>query len=142
MGGIPELPDDVTDLSDPELMQAFRRLQGWLKFLGTQLALAEVDEKNATSKVASVRSKLKSACRNELRENGISKPTEAELKETVDDHPMLCSANQALEELYAYRKLVGSLHQGVDGDVAICSRELTRRLGTADRDHRAARWST
>src|ERR1700733_11875161 len=54
-GDMPSMPEDVTELSDPELMRLFRGLQGWTKFLGTQLALAETDEKNATAKVASVR---------------------------------------------------------------------------------------
>src|SRR5580692_10255151 len=48
---IPALPDDITDLGDSALMSLFRRLMGWQKYLATQLALSEVDEKHAKNRL-------------------------------------------------------------------------------------------
>ena len=48
------VPDDVTELSDSALMKLFGRLSGWQKYLATQLALAEVDEKYLSRRLARI----------------------------------------------------------------------------------------
>lgn len=124
---IPPLPDDVTELGDSALMSLFRRLMGWQKYLATQLALAEIDEKQAKNRLGRV-------------EKGFDfrKPAD---KERAAADPRYEDAMELQQDAYAYRRIVEALHGTVENDTFFCSRELSRRLGMADRDRRDARYS-
>lgn len=130
---IPTLPDDITEVSDSRLMRLFRDLMGWQKYLGTQLALAEVDEKYATRRLNRAES--------DAVINAEGKSV-TEKKAAAKSSPFLVEAVEELDDAYAYRKLVESLHDGVEKDTFLCSRELSRRLGTRDRESRDARYTT
>lgn len=125
---VPALPTDVTELTDSALMKLFRRLMGWQKFLATQLALAEADEKYYARNLA-------------RRKERYDKRKAADKEEAAQD-TTLQELEESHSEADAYRRLVASLYAGLESDTFLCSRELTRRLGTADRDHREARWNT
>jgi hypothetical protein len=124
---IPPLPDDITELGDSALMSLFRRLMGWQKYLATQLALAEVDEKHAKNRLGRV-------------EKGFDfrKPAD---KERAASDPLYEDCMDLQQEAYAYKRVVEALHGTVENDTFFCSRELSRRLGMADRDRREARYN-
>jgi hypothetical protein len=125
---MPDLPDDVTELSDSSLMKLFRRLMAYQKFLGTQLALAEADEKYFARKMSRL-------------EKGYDFRKAADKEASANDTALKEAEEFSLTST-AYRRLVDAIHAGVEADTFICSRELTRRLGTADRDSRSNRWTT
>lgn len=124
---MPSIPDDITELPDSALMTLFRKLMAWQKYLGTQLALAEVDEKSSTRKLARYEKRY------DFRK--------AADKERAANDPDYDLVSESTQEAYAYRRLVEALYATVEGDTFLCSRELSRRLGTADRDHRNARFN-
>jgi hypothetical protein len=125
---LPPLPEDLSDLPDSALMKLFGQLTQWQKYLGTQLALAEVDEKSSARTLARV-------------EKGYDFRKPGDKVRAAAD-PAYEAAIVAAQDTFAYRRLVDALHGSVDSDAFLCSRELTRRLGTADRDHRNARLNT
>lgn len=125
---MPSVPEDVTELSDSSLMKLFRLLMGWQKYLATQLALAEVDEKYSSRRLARL-------------EKGFDFRRIAD-KERAAKDPDYEAAGDAQQEAFAYRRVVESLHDSVSQDTFMCSRELTRRLGSSDRENRNARFNT
>jgi hypothetical protein len=96
--------------------------------MATQLALAEVDEKSCTRRLTRIE-----------KSYDFRKPAD-KARAAADQNYDL--ALERADEAHAYRRLVEALHATVEQDTFFCSRELTRRLGTADRDHRNARWNT
>jgi len=129
---IPRPPHDITDVGDSTLMTLFREITGWLNYLGSQLAIAEVDEHAAKENVTRAESsaRMKSTAR-----------TATEQKAEAHGSTEVTQAQEEHTSRYAYRKLVASLYAGLDRDSFLISRELSRRLGSFDRDSRAGRYS-
>jgi hypothetical protein len=55
----------------------------------------------------------------------------------ADDDLALAKENE--QKAFAYRRLVEALHSAVEGKSFVVSRELSRRIGRADRDRRNER---
>jgi hypothetical protein len=109
-------------------MRLFRRLMAWQKYLATQVALAEADEKYYARKLT--------------RKEKMYDQRKAADKEAAANDPALQELQDAAIDYDAYRRLVSAVADGVSSDTFLCSRELTRRLGTADRTSRDNRWNT
>lgn len=130
---MPGLPRDVTDLSEPDLMERFSEMTGWVNFLGTQLASAIVDEESAKSVLDKIRAI--GAVRNR------SEKTVTAAKARVYEDDDFNEAHEAYEALYAYRKLIESRYNAADRNSAVLSRELTRRTSRSDRENRNRRYN-
>lgn len=126
-GEMPDLPPDLTELGDSGLMVLFRQVVGWQKYLATQLALAETDEKSATRKLHQME------MRYDFRRSG------AKAKAAGD--PAYEQATEDVQRAFAYRRLVDALHAGIEQDGFLVSRELSRRLGNNHLDRRDSRWN-
>lgn len=50
-------------------------------------------------------------------------------------------AQAAKQDAFAYRRMLQAVYDSADKRATLLSRELTRRVGRADRDSRAGRWS-
>lgn len=138
IGETPELPSDLTELGDSALMTLFRKIMAWSKYLATQLAMAEIDEKDANAKVT----RAEAHARQEVAKSAEVKLSATEIKAEAYEYKPYRMAAEAAQDIYAYRKLVNSLSEGLEQDAFLLSRELSRRLGTADRDSRDRRWNT
>lgn len=124
----PELPDDPTELSDSALMVMFTRMTKWSEFLGTQLAVAEVDESYAEA----ILDKTKTLLGIDLRTNhGKEAAKSEEYWDLVD----------AYNEAKAYRKLIKVKFDNAERNSAMLSRELTRRVNRDSREGRVERYS-
>jgi hypothetical protein len=95
--------------------------------------MAEVDEKYAGRRMDRAEGNARSAAEGR---------NVTEKKARAYQEPGYVAAGEELSEAYAYRRAVQSLHESVGADVFVCSRELSRRLGSADLDRRSARHST
>ena len=126
----PPIPRDLPDLPDTELMDLFRLVNQWRKYLRVQLAAAEIDESSAAAAAAAIEAAA-------LARSGAKTVTQAKAAARDDDS---YAAAQALHaETYAYRKLVAALAENLEGDAFLLSRELTRRTAEAPADRRANR---
>lgn len=126
-GSPPELPEELTELRDYELMELFTRLNRWSAHLGYQLSAAQVDERYAGLRVE----KLTALA--QIRNKGGSVSA---MKAAAFADGDLVAAKEEEQEAYAYKKLVEALYNAIDGKSFVVSRELTRRIGRNDRDRR------
>jgi hypothetical protein len=120
----PDVPRDLTEVRDRELMNLYQGLNSWVKYLGVQLAAAEVDESSAERAVTRI----------EAREGYDFRKVDA--KQRAYEDKAYQDAKDAQEAARGYRKMVGALYQNVDHDSFHVSRELTRRTARAPRDGR------
>lgn len=130
----PDLPDDLTDLDDSELMTLFSRLTRWTNYLGAQLAAAEVDERYASA-VLDKHKALKQIA------NSTEKTVTAAKARAYEDPEYLDVLDKA-QAAYAYRKMISMMFEATDRKSALLSRELTRRVNRAPREGRDDRWGT
>lgn len=135
-GEIPEVPLDLADLSDDDLMEALREHSEWASHLGQELAVAEIVEEAAQDIYESLRTRhmiaLEPASRNETM-------TERRARaEILDD---VAEAKDEWRSSRAYRKLVANIAEAAERRASNISREITRRVGRDGPDRRSTRWT-
>lgn len=133
---IPSLPEDITVLSDEDLMLLFTALTSWADYAGTRAAAAMVDERAAESnlEIQEARTLL-----NSHDPKSKSPVTFAKAQRLLDEE--VSEHRTKYEAAYAYRKLVEVLAANTERDAAAVSRELTRRTKNYGVEQRASRFS-
>lgn len=133
VGAIPEIPNDLLDLGDGEVMGLMTEFTRWASHLSVQLALAEVDERWAEAEMEKQRALalLDGSAKDVTRTKAAAYKSDAYL-----------DAEQAYFERMAYRKLVAPLYANADRWAALLSRELTRRINAEPRSRRIDRSTT
>lgn len=132
---MPTLPDDLTDLPDDELMELFTKFIAWSGFAATQLALAEIDERDAEKRLKRAEQAAMSSSWSKDSRVALAK-AEASLS------PEVQKVSDQLDVVYNYRKLVGVMASNLEREAALVSRELTRRTSTFDGGRRRERFNT
>ena len=133
---VPEIPTRITEMDDRALMNLFVRHTRWRGYLSGQQAMAEVDERFAEDHLKILEAKAL------IRDWGGSKEDRiavARAERVLD--PDVQAAMDNLQLAYARRKLTGALVEASDKNVAVISRELTRRVGNEPTERRDRRWS-
>lgn len=118
-----ELPHDITTLSSEQLGEKFTALTAWADYAASQLAIAIIEERAAQKKLDFLEnkllvSKMGSAVKGE-------RITLVKAQIAIDQD--ILDLSQEYEEKYAYRKLVEVVNNNYERDIALVSRELTRR---------------
>lgn len=129
---IPQIPVDITEIGDEDLMVLYSKFTAYADFIGVQVAVAHVDERQREKRISSLESSMMA------RPDGKPEGRVTFAKAAVAADPAVIAQKVALETAYAYRKLIESLAANVERDTALVSRELTRRTSTSTR---SARWS-
>lgn len=132
--GLPDVPKDITEIPDRDLMELFRKLNHWAKYLGLQLAAAQVDERYADWTVEKLQAFAQIANKSEKNV--------ATMKALAFEDEGYVAARENQMAAYAYRKSVETIYNGIERDHAQVSRELTRRLGRNEREGRSGRSSS
>jgi hypothetical protein len=118
-----QLPADITAISSEQLGELFTKLTSWTDYIASQKVMAELDER------ASLKKK-------DLFENtmlikrmgaGVKGERITTVKAEISIHPEMIELENEYEEKYAYRKLVEMLLNNHERDLALVSREITRR---------------
>lgn len=121
----PELPADITELDDEELMLLYVGFSAYSDFVNTQLACAIVDEKT----LERVMDYEESAAM--IRAQAANpKTTVTTLKAIVDNDDKAVFARSNHLNKYAYRKMLETMANNCERSTAVCSRELTRRTSS------------
>jgi hypothetical protein len=117
------LPADITLLSSEQLGEKFTVLTAWADYASTQLAIAQIEERSAQRKLDLLENKLLVQRMGTAVKGERITLVKAEIAvdETVQGLAM------DYEEKYAYRKLVEMMLANYERDIALVSRELTRR---------------
>lgn len=105
----------------------------WAAYAGGQLAIAAVAEKECEDRLATAQAKAAVAAKAEK--------TVAAQKAVAADDPEVQAATQALTDAYARRKILESVHAGLEAKGKVISRELTRRTGTSAMENRTGKWA-
>lgn len=129
---IPDVPRDVTVISDRKLMTLFSEYVSWQNYAATRLAECEVEEERAQAAVR-------------YEEAIAMSMAPATAKVTVTRANMATSktmqtARERALEAYASRKLTQVVYANCERVVALISRELTRRVGREGPERRMNRW--
>jgi len=120
----PTIPSDLSDITDEELMELYSQLVAYLDFVTVQLAVAETDERMGEKRL----SRLQAS-----KMGTVTEKTVSAAKAKVASDPDVVLVLEEVDALYAYRKLVEAVHQNLDRNVSLASRELTRRTTTGKR---------
>lgn len=131
---LPDLYADLTELTGNRLMSLMVDFVNWTTYAGGQLAIAAVNEKECEGHLAIAQARAAVAARTEK--------TVAAQKAMAADDPEVQEATAALTEAYARRKILESVHAGLEAKGRVISRELTRRTGTSSLENRTGKWGT
>lgn len=134
---VPRLPRDPTELTDSQMMELLARYTAHASYIGTMVAMAEIDEAEAENNMETVGATI-------MVKNwgGTSADRVSLAKAHRETDPEYLKARAVHSEAKAYRKLVSRLYDNVDGEKATISRELTRRVGREPAERRDRRWNT
>lgn len=124
---MPQLPPDLTELGDRDLMGLYQKYVAWSDYISVQVSCAQVDERNAMRNL-------------EMHENASllmlqargKKVTEA--RNEMKSDPALEAWRDAAFGAEAYRKMIESLLNNCERDASLISRELTRRTTESRRE--------
>lgn len=132
---LPQLPADISSVSDGELMALFSQITAFTNFLNTQLSCAEIDERRAEKNLGAVEDHAM------IREHSgkAAKDTVTFLKTKIAADPEVMKAREDYESKYAYRKLIDSMADNASRDAMLVSRELTRRTAGSNANTRGQR---
>ena len=129
---IPDLPLDITVVSDDRLMQLFSEYVQWQNFAATEFALAEVNEAKAEANVRRIE-----AVGFVLASPG-AKVTDT--RAAINTSTEMTKARDDVLDAYAKRKLTGVMKENCERTASLLSRELSRRIGGSDLQRRQMRW--
>jgi hypothetical protein len=117
------LPSDITALSSEQLGEKFTVLTAWADYAATQLAVAQIEERSAQRKLDLLENTLL------VRKMGTAVKGEriTLVKAQIATDQDVLDLAQDYEDKYAYRKLVEMMLANYERDIALVSRELTRR---------------
>lgn len=120
---IPDIPYDITTLSDDKLMEMFAVYTAWLNFAASKLAEAEIDELKAESNLRYTQATvLVGGWDSNAKE---SRVTVAKAGRDLD--PQVVKAEGDLLVVKATRKMTGVLYANCERSAQLMSRELSRR---------------
>lgn len=126
-----ELPEDITVLSSEQLAEVFTALTAWADYLASQAAMAMLEERAAQKALDLEENKMLIT-----RMGSAVKGERITLvKAQIAADPKIVELSQDYEDKYAFRKLVDMLLTNHERDIALVSREITRRAN----DQRALR---
>lgn len=130
---LPEVPLDLAELTDDDMMTLFVQLTRWTDYLAWEFAIAEVEEHSAevVLEKAKALGLLANWAGGKEDRTTVSKAQAANTPEVVE-------WQSAYDVAYARRKMTGMLFGKAERDAAVVSRELTRRTGRHDSNSRRA----
>jgi hypothetical protein len=117
------LPADITLLSSEQLGEKFTVLTAWADYAASQLAVAQIEERTVQRKLDFLENKML------VQRMGTAVKGEriTLVKAQIAVEPEIQDLSIEYEEKYAYRKLVEMMLSNYERDIALVSRELTRR---------------
>lgn len=117
------LPSDITAIPSEELGALFTRLTAWTDYIASQLTMAQLEERAALKK--------KDYAENVMLVKRMGAQVKGErvtaVKAEIAVNQDIVDLDNDYEEKYAYRKLVEMLLTNHERDLALVSREITRR---------------
>lgn len=132
---LPDLPHNLDDLCDADLMEHYREFVAWVSFAKAELVKAEIDEERTAHECKIVESQtLIGQWSADAKGDRV---TLAKARRDVD--PQVLKYQEAHLKARAYRKLAEAMFDRCERGAQLLSRELSRRVGSGQRESRNAR---
>lgn len=127
---LPNVPNNLDDLTDAELMACYAQFVSWLNYAKAQLALAEITEEREANQLELIKSTVlisqwDAKAKGEMVT--IAKAKRDTVKEVVDQQNAHTNAR-------AYRKLVDTVFDRCERGAHLLSRELSRRISISPQE--------
>jgi hypothetical protein len=119
----PIMPRDISTVDSEELSELFTELTAWSNYVAGQLAAAQVDEKTVEKKKDMLEARL-FLTKDTAKVKG-ERVTLIKAQVMADEKYM--KLEEELLTAYAYRKMVEVIANNFERDIALVSREITRR---------------
>lgn len=133
----PRVPTRLTEVNDDSLMNLFVRLTRYADYVGGQLALAEIESRDADTSLDYEEAKALVTIWHSKQRKSSDSITLAKAEAMQD--PVIQDLQEAAKVAYAKRKLIRVMYEALERDSALVSRELTRRLGREPQERRVDR---
>lgn len=117
------LPSDITEISSEALGHLFTKLTAWTDYIASQVTIAQLDERAALKKKEQLENTLMFKRMGAQAKGERVTAIKAEIAAMQD----VVDLDNDYEQKYAYRKLVEMLLNNHERDLALVSREITRR---------------
>jgi len=134
-GAVPDIPKNLDELSDSDLMNKYSEFMAWLSYSKTELVVAEIDEERCANNL-----RLMEAQTLIGQWSGEKGDTVTLAKARRDTDTQVLEMQDKHLGARAYRKLVESVFERCERSTQILSRELSRRISTAPQDRRLHRY--
>lgn len=135
-GAVPNIPNNLDELSDADLMNSYSEFMAWLSYAKTELVVAEIEEERCANNLRLTEAKTLIAQWSGEKGDTV---TLAKARRDIDENVILLQ-DQLLASR-AYRKLVESVFERCERGTQILSRELSRRISTAPQERRLSRYA-
>jgi len=135
IGAVPDIPKNLDELSDSDLMNKYSEFMAWLSYSKTELVVAEIDEERCANNL-----RLMEAQTLIGQWSGEKGDTVTLAKARRDTDTQVLEMQDKHLGARAYRKLVESVFERCERGTQILSRELSRRISTAPQDRRLHRY--
>jgi hypothetical protein len=119
---IPPFPEDITAVSDQQLMMLAAKYMENYNFVSTQVACAAIAELEADNSYEMLHARGLIT-----KTNGKTTEKSIMLKAVVQTDPEVIALENAKTYAYAYRKMLETMQQSLERYYYLVSREITRR---------------
>lgn len=117
------LPADITAVTSEELGELFTKLTAWTDYIASQLVFAQLEERAILKK----KDYAENTMLIKRMGAGVKGERVTTVKAEIAVHQDILDLDREYDEKYAYRKLVEMLLTNHERDLALVSREITRR---------------
>jgi hypothetical protein len=131
---IPDIPRDITVISDERLMTLTAEYVAWWNYSATALVECEIEERKAEAEVKKLEAMY-------MVRAPVQKGLVTVTKAGMNDDEEITKARDRELQAYALRKMTNVMYTNCERVVTnLLSRELTRRLGREPAERRMGRW--
>lgn len=135
VGAVPNIPNNLDELSDGDLMGTYSEFMAWLSYAKTELVIAEIEEERCANNLRLTEAKTLIAQWSGEKGDTV---TLAKARRDIDENVITLQEQHLASR--AYRKLVESVFERCERGTQILSRELSRRISTAPQERRLHRY--
>lgn len=135
-GEIPDLPFNLDELSDADLMSLYAEFMAWLSYAKSELVKAEIDEERHANNCRVLEAEVLIT----QWSDGAKGDTVTLAKARRDVNPVVIAQQEKHLNARAYRKLVESVFDRCERAAQLMSRELSRRIGLSPKESRTAKY--
>jgi hypothetical protein len=132
-GNMHDLPDDVTGLSEKDLMGLFGTFTQWTCYAAHELTVARHSLREAAYQVT---------YRTAVAQARSTDKTVAAKKATAQIDPDVLDAQRTHDQEQGMVDALEMVHENARMRTQFLSRELSRRIASRDTDQRASKWGT